>query len=47
MTDAAKTEWRFESFRLFVSVMRTNSINTTKEESIDAIQIGDSYFCGR
>jgi hypothetical protein len=42
--DAAKTEWGLESLRLFASVMRTNRVNPTKEESIDAIQIEDMYF---
>ena len=44
VSDAAKTEWGLESLRLFASVMRTNGVNPTKEESIDAIQIEDMYF---
>ncbi len=39
-----KTEWGLESLRLFASVMRTNGVNPTKEASIYAIQIGDTYF---
>jgi hypothetical protein len=44
MSDAVKSEWGLESLRLFASVMRTNGVNPTKEESIYAIQIGDAYF---
>jgi hypothetical protein len=43
-SDAAKTEWGLESLRLFASVMRTNGVNPSKEESLDAIWIGDTYF---
>ncbi len=44
VSDAAKTEWGLESLRLFASVMRTNGVNPSKEESLDAIRIGDTYF---
>jgi hypothetical protein len=44
VSDVAKTEWGLESIRLFASVMRTNGVNPSKEESLDAIRIGDTYF---
>ena len=44
VSDAAKTEWGLESLRLFASVMRKNGVNPSKEESLDAIRIGDTYF---
>ncbi len=44
MSDAAKTEWGLESLRLFASVMRKNGVNPSKEESLDAIRVGDTCF---
>jgi hypothetical protein len=43
VSDAAKTERVLKSLRLFASVMRTNGVNPTKKESINAIQTGDTF----